>query len=60
MHAAKLIGEISLGLTAVSFLLVFLLPRHARPGGHGDASDAASNATSDVASDAAQQEPALI
>jgi EmrB/QacA subfamily drug resistance transporter len=36
VHAAKLIGEISLGLTAISFLLVFLLPRHGQPG-HGAA-----------------------
>ncbi|MBR7825216.1 MFS transporter [Actinospica sp. MGRD01-02] len=28
VHAAKLICEIALGLTAVSFLLVFLLPKH--------------------------------
>ncbi|HET9170279.1 MAG TPA: MFS transporter [Actinospica sp.] len=28
VHTAKLIAEIALGLTAVSFVLVFLLPRH--------------------------------
>ncbi|HTJ70084.1 MAG TPA: MFS transporter [Actinospica sp.] len=34
VHAAKLIAEIALGLTGIAFLLVFLLPRHGRPG-HG-------------------------
>lgn len=53
VHAAKLIGEISLGLTVVSFLLVFLLPRHGQQGGHGAAP---------VEQDAAAEhpEPALI
>jgi len=36
VHAAKLIGEIALGLTALAFLLVFLLPRHGQHG-HGAA-----------------------
>jgi EmrB/QacA subfamily drug resistance transporter len=44
VHAAKLIGEIALGLTVVSFLLVFLLPRHGQQG-HG----AAEQETQDVA-----------
>jgi MFS family permease len=51
VHAAKLIGEIALGLTAVSFLLVFLLPRHGQPG-HGAAEQQPQDA---VRTDDAQQ-----
>jgi EmrB/QacA subfamily drug resistance transporter len=42
VHAAKPIGEIVLGLIALSFLLVFLLPRHGK--GHGAAEQAAQDA----------------
>lgn len=38
VHAAKLVGEIALGLTAISFLLVFFLPRHGQQG-HGAAEE---------------------
>ena len=43
VHAAKLIGRIALGLTAVSFALVFLLPRHGNPD-HGAAEQVAQDA----------------
>ena len=42
VHAARMIGEIVLGLTALSFLLVFLLPRHGRQE-HGDAQQVAQD-----------------
>jgi hypothetical protein len=54
VHAAKLIGEIALGLTAVSFLVVFLLPRHGRQG-HG----AADQMPQDAASTDQAQQPEL-
>ncbi|WP_063627994.1 MFS transporter [Actinospica robiniae] len=58
VHAAKLIGEISLGLTALSFLLAFLLPRHGQQGDHGaESGEAALDAAHD---DAPRQQPALI
>jgi EmrB/QacA subfamily drug resistance transporter len=38
VHAARLIGEIALGLTALSFVLVFLLPRQGRQD-HGGAEE---------------------
>jgi EmrB/QacA subfamily drug resistance transporter len=45
VHAALLVGGISLGLTALAFLLVFLLPRHGQQG-HGDAEQVTQNAES--------------
>ncbi|HWG26852.1 MFS transporter [Actinospica sp.] len=54
VHAAKLIGEIALGLTAISFLLVFLLPRHGQPE-HG----AAEQRPQDVESTDDVQQPEL-
>jgi EmrB/QacA subfamily drug resistance transporter len=54
VHAAKLIGEIALGLTAVSFLVVFLLPRHGQQG-HG----AADQMPQDAASTDQVQQPEL-
>jgi len=48
VHAARLIGEIVLGLIVVSFLLVFLLPRQGQPG-HGSAEQVPQDAeTTDV------------
>jgi EmrB/QacA subfamily drug resistance transporter len=44
VHAARLIAEIALGLTALSFLLVFLLPKHGQD--HGDAEQVAQDAES--------------
>jgi EmrB/QacA subfamily drug resistance transporter len=56
VHAAKLVGEISLGLTALSFVLVFLLPRHGQQG-HGDAEQVPQDAE---AADVEQHEAALV
>ena len=60
VHAAKLIGDIALGLTALAFLLVFLLPRHAQPG-HGGAEQVAQDTeAADTAADAELPEPAAV
>ena len=60
VHAAKLIGDIALGLTALAFLLVFQLPRHAQPG-HGGAEQVAQDTeAADTAADAELPEPAAV
>jgi EmrB/QacA subfamily drug resistance transporter len=56
VHAAELVAEISLGLIALAYLLVFLLPRHGQQG-DGDAEQAAQDAES---ADVEQQQPALV
>jgi EmrB/QacA subfamily drug resistance transporter len=56
VHAALLVGGISLGLTALAFLLVFLLPRHGQQG-HGDAEQVTQDTES---ADVEQQRPALV
>lgn len=57
VHAARLIAEISLGLTALSFALVFLLPRHGQ-NGHGD--DEGAVAAPEVASATAVEPEAVL
>jgi EmrB/QacA subfamily drug resistance transporter len=56
VHAARLVGLLALGLTAVSFLLVFLLPKFGQPG-HGGAQEMAQDAD---AAEAEQREPASV
>jgi EmrB/QacA subfamily drug resistance transporter len=56
VHAARLVALLSLGLTALAFLLVFLLPRFGQQG-HGAAEQMAQDPD---AAEAEQREPASV
>lgn len=55
VHAARLVGLISLGLTALAFALVFLLPHHGQQG-HGGAEQMSQDTDSDSSEAEAEAE----